>query len=169
MQEKAAQKIRELFEVLELDMNDANLKDTPERVAKMLINETFKWLYTKAPTITTFPNEWEEEYKGMVVVKDIEVHSMCSHHLQNFDWFCTIAYVPGKRVVWLSKFARVVNYYARRPQLQERLMKQIFNFLKEVLDTEDIAITMNCKHNCMFVRWVKEHEASTSTALMWKW
>ena len=123
-------------------------------------------MYTDPPKITTFPNNGEEEYKGMVVVKDIAVHSLCSHHWQNFDGKCTIAYIPGKKVVGLSKFSRVVDYYSRRPQLQERLMKQIFNHLKDVLETENIAITMNATHSCMSVRGVKEHGASTSTALM---
>jgi len=167
MIELASDKLTELFEILKLDLTDPNLTDTPKRIAKMFVNETLKWLYSEPPKITTFPNEWKEEYKWMVVVKDIEVHSLCSHHWQNFDWKVTIAYIPGKKVVWLSKFARVVDHYSRRPQLQERLMKQIFDHLKDVLETDNIAVTMNCVHNCMYVRWVQEHEASTSTALMW--
>lgn len=163
----AAEKITELFKTLELDLQDPNLKDTPNRIAKMFVNETLSGLYTNPPKITVFPNEGDHQYKGMVVVKDIEIHSLCSHHWQNFDWLCTIAYVPGNNVVWLSKFSRIVDYWSRRPQLQERLMKQIFNNLEELLQTDNIAITMNCKHNCMCVRGVKEHQASTSTALMW--
>lgn len=162
----AAAKIKELFEILKLDLNDANLIDTPNRIAKMYVNETLSGLFTNPPKITSFPNEGAEKYEGMVVVKDIEVHSLCSHHWQNFDGLCTIAYIPGKKAVGLSKFSRVVDYWSRRPQLQERLMKQIYNHLEEVLETDNIAITMNCKHNCMCVRGVKEHEASTSTALM---
>ena len=158
--------IKKLFETLQLDLNDPNLRDTPNRIAKMFVNETLSGLYSYPPKITVFPNEWNDEYNWMVVVKDIEVHSLCSHHWQNFDWRCTIAYIPGKNVIWLSKFSRIVDYWSRRPQLQERLMKQIFTHLKEVLETDNIAVTMNCVHNCMCVRWVKEHEASTSTALM---
>lgn len=166
MIELASEKLTELFKILKLDLTDPNLINTPKRISKMFVNETLKWLYSEPPKITTFPNEWEEKYEWMVVVKDIEVHSLCSHHWQNFDWKVTIAYIPWKKVVWLSKFARVVDYWSRRPQLQERLMKQIFNHLKEILETDNIAITMNCIHNCMAVRGVKEHEASTSTALM---
>lgn len=166
MIELASEKLTELFQVLNLNLKDPNLIDTPRRVAKMFINETLKWLYSEPPKITAFPNEWEEEYKWMVVVQDLEVHSMCSHHFQNFDWKCSIAYIPGKKVIWLSKFSRIVDFWSRRPQLQERLTKQIFNHLKEVLQTEDIAITMNCDHNCMKVRWVEEPCSSTSTALM---
>lgn len=164
--EKVADSIRKTFELLKLDLNDPNLKDTPGRIAKMYMNETLGGLYKKEPKITVFPNEWEEKYEWMVIVEDIEVHSLCSHHWQNFDGKCTIAYIPGKSVIWLSKFSRVVDFYARRPQLQERLTKQIFNHLKKVLDTDNIAITMNCVHNCMMVRWVREHNASTTTSLM---
>lgn len=163
----AADKIEELFKILQLDLTDPNLQDTPTRIARMFVDETLSGLYADPPKITVFPNEGEHKYAGMVVVKDIEVHSLCSHHWQNFDGLCTIAYVPGHNVVWLSKFSRIVDYWSRRPQLQERLMKQIFNNLSELLDTDNIAITMNCKHNCMCVRGVKEHQASTSTALMW--
>lgn len=164
--DKVAKKIKELFEEMDLDMTDPNLKDTPTRIAKMYLTETLKWLYSDPPKITTFPNEWEDKYEWMVVVKDIVVHSLCSHHWQNFDWHCTIAYIPWKRVIWLSKFSRIVDYFSRRPQLQERLTKQIFNFLKETLETEDVAVIMNAKHNCMCVRWVMEDKTSTSTALM---
>jgi len=165
--EKASIKIKELFEVMELDLTDPNLKDTPNRIAKMFINETLSWLYVEHPKVTTFPNEWKEEYNWMVVVKDIKVNSLCSHHFKDFNGLCHIAYIPGKKVIWLSKLARIVDYWSRRPQLQERLNKQIFNDLKEILETENIAVVINARHECMCSRWIKDPKSSTSTALMW--
>ena len=164
--ENTSKKIKELFEELWLDLNDPNLKDTPTRVSKMLINETLKWLYNEPPKITTFPNEWEEVYKWMVVVKDIKVNSLCSHHFKDFNWVCHIAYIPWKKLIWLSKFARLVDYWSRRPQLQERLNKQIFNDLKKILETDNIAVIINAKHECMCSRGIKDPKSTTTTALM---
>lgn len=148
-----------------LDLEDASLKDTPKRVAKMFINEVCKGLYNDPPKITTFPND--QKYSWMVVVKDIKIQSLCEHHFQPIIWKAHIAYIPGKKVVWLSKLARVADFFARRPQIQERLSKQIFDHLCEVLETENIAIIIDAEHFCMKLRWVEDPCSSTSTDMMW--
>ena len=152
------------MKALWLDLNDPSMKDTPRRVSKMFTQETCKGLYMDFPKITTFPNT--NEYWWMVVVKDITVQSICAHHFQNFDGVCHIAYIPKDKIIGLSKFSRIVDYYARRPQTQEFLIKSIFDKLQEILETKDIAISMNAVHNCMKVRWVREPNCSTSTALV---
>lgn len=154
------------MDALGLDFKDDNFTNTPHRVAKMFINETCKGLFEKTEDlkITTFANK--NQYGGMVVVKDIEVHSLCAHHFQNFDGHCTIAYIPGEKVVGLSKFSRIVDHFSRRPQTQEFLLQEIFDYVKEILGTENVAITMECEHNCMKVRGVEEPCATTATALM---
>jgi len=155
----------EFMKAMWLNLEDASLKDTPKRVAKMFINETCRGLYDEFPKITTFPND--ENYTWMVVVKDIRIQSLCEHHFQPFIWKCHIAYIPGERVVWLSKFARVVDHFARRPQVQERLTKQIFDSLKKVLKTDNIAVIIDSEHFCMKLRGVMDPCSSTSTDMMW--
>lgn len=155
------------MENLWLDLTDESLKDTPMRVAKMFVKETCSGLISPRPKITTFPNEWDNKYDWMVLVKDIEVKSLCEHHFQPFIWKCHIAYIPKDRVVWLSKFSRVVDYRSRRPQVQERLTTQIFRDLCEILETEDIAVVINSEHFCMKIRGVEEPCSSTTTAKLW--
>lgn len=150
-----------------LDLDDASLKDTPNRVAKMYANEICRWLYDEPPKITTFPNEWKNMYDGIVLVRDIKLQSLCEHHFQPFIWKCHIAYIPDKRVVWLSKFARVVDYFARKPQVQERLTMEIYNFLVKTLETEDIAVFISSEHFCMKLRGVQDPCSSTSTSKLW--
>jgi GTP cyclohydrolase I len=160
-------KFTEFMDSLGLDMTDPSLKDTPHRVAKMFVEETCRWLFEDSPKITSFPNTGDDFYDGMVVVKQISVKSLCEHHFQPFIWFCHIAYLPKNKIIGLSKFARIVDYFARRPQVQERLTKQIYNFLSEILETEDIAVYIDSEHFCMKVRWVQEHNSRTSTAKLW--
>jgi len=146
-----------------LNINDDSLKDTPKRIAKMFVNETCKWLYNKPPKITTFPND--KNYKWMVVVKDMKIQSLCEHHFQPFIWTCDIAYIPKNKVVWLSKFARVADYFARRPQVQERLTQQIFDFWTKELETDDIIVRINAEHFCMKLRWVEDPCSNTVTCI----
>lgn len=147
-----------------LDMNDPSLKDTPRRVAKMFALETCSGLYKDPPKITTFPNEGNNAYNGIVLVKDIEIKSLCEHHFQPFIGKCHIAYIPENKVVGLSKFARIVDYFARRPQVQERLTIQIYNFLVKVLETENVAVIISSEHLCMSLRGVEEPCSSTVTS-----
>lgn len=164
--DKLAKHFQAFMTEMNLDLDDASLKDTPMRVAKMFVDETCKWLYENPPKITTFPNEWENAYNGIVLVKDIEVKSLCEHHFQPFIGKCHIAYIPGERVVGLSKFARIVDHFSRRPQVQERLTTQIYNFLVEVLKTDNIAIVISSEHFCMKIRGVEEPCSSTITSKM---
>lgn len=166
-QQTVEKKFFEFMEVLGLDMNDASLKDTPKRVAKMFIQETCKWLFEKPPKVTSFPNDWW--YDWMVLVKGIEVKSLCEHHFQPFIWVCHIAYIPKDRIIWLSKFARITDYFSRRPQVQERLGTQIFEFIKKELQTEDIAVYIESEHFCMSIRWVQQHWTSTVTSNLGWW
>lgn len=146
-----------------LDLKDASLKDTPKRVAKMFVNETCRWLYDKLPRITTFPND--NNYSWMVVIKDIKVQSLCEHHFQPFIWTCDIAYIPKDIVVGLSKFARVVDHFSRKPQVQERLTQEIFDFWKKELKTDDLIVRLNAEHFCMKLRWVEDPCSSTVTCI----
>ncbi len=150
MIEKLEKAFYEFMKEMKLDLNDESLKNTPKRVAKMFVNETCKWLYTQPPKITTFPND--KKYQWMVVVKDIKIQSLCEHHFQPFIWTCDIAYLPKDKIVWLSKFARVADYFARRPQVQERLTQQIFEFWKKELETDDIIVRISAEHFCMKLR-----------------
>lgn len=155
------------METLWLDMNDASLKDTPKRVAKMFTQETCRWLFEEPPKVTAFPNDWN--YDWMVLVKWIEVKSLCEHHFQPFIGVCHIAYIPWEKIIWLSKFARITDYFARRPQVQERLGTQIYEFLVKELQTEDVAVYIESEHFCMTLRWVQQHWTSTVTSNLWWW
>ena len=154
-----------VMEAMGLDMNDASLKDTPARVAKMYVTEVCKWLYEKEPKITTFPNDWK--FDQMVLVRDLEVKSLCEHHFQPFIWKAYIAYIPQDIVVGLSKFSRIVDFFARRPQVQERLTMQIFNFLTDILKTDNVAVILKAEHFCMKLRWVEEPCSDTVTSQLW--
>lgn len=157
----------QFMEWLWLDLSDLSFKDTPMRVAKMYLHETCSGLFCKPPKITMFPNTGENKYDGIILIKDIAVKSLCEHHFQPFIGNCHIAYIPKDMVVGLSKFSRVVDYFARRPQVQERLTTQIFNYLREVLETEDIVVIINSEHFCMKIRWVQEHCSTTTTSKLW--
>lgn len=148
-----------------LDLNDDSLKNTPHRIAKMFVNETCRGLYDPAPKITAFENQGK--YTGMVLVKDIAVKSLCEHHFQHFLGVCHIAYIPWDKIIWLSKFSRIVDWFARRPQVQEKLTSQIYDFLEDKLWTTDIAVYINAEHLCMKVRGVNEHNSNTITSKLW--
>ena len=162
-------KLEKVFESMivkmNLDINDDSLKNTPHRIAKMFVNETCRGLYDKAPKITVFDNQWK--YDWMVLVKDIAVKSLCEHHFQPFIGICHIAYIPWQKIIWLSKFSRIVDWFARRPQVQEKLTSQVYEYLKEKLWTEDIAVYMKAEHLCMKIRGVNEHKSETITSKLW--
>lgn len=143
--------------------NDPNMKETPKRVAKMYINETTTGTYDSPPRITTFANT--SGYKGMVVQKRIEVKSLCSHHLQPFIGKAYIAYIPGDEVAGLSKLNRTVEYFARRPQLQEQLTQQIHDFVNITFpDNKGVAVFISCQHLCCKIRGVNDDsEMDTAT------
>lgn len=147
---------------LGLDLKDESLKETPMRVARMYKDELCRGLYEDAPDVKDFPNDGE--YDQMIVQKDITLTSMCEHHWVSIVGKAHIAYLPNERVIGLSKIIRIVNYYSRRPQLQERLTEQIAAHLKKTLNTNDVAIVIEARHNCYAIRGVKDPNSFTTTS-----
>ena len=157
-----ASHFRTIIELLGLDMADPNLVETPERVAKMYL-ELFAGLSEGAePRVTFFPNE--ERYTSMVMEKDIPFYSLCSHHFVPFYGHAHVAYIPNESIVGLSKMARIVEFYARRPQLQERLTEQIASFMAEKLDPQGVMVVIEARHLCVEMRGVKKPGCVTVTS-----
>lgn len=154
--------------------NDPSLQDTPKRYAHMLVGELTKGLnFDFFPKCTTTPNGAHNKvgtlvgaYDQMVRVNNIETISLCEHHLQTIDGFTHVAYIPSTKVLGLSKFARIVEFFARRPQIQERMTEQIFETLKLVLETEDVAVVQTATHFCMRARGARQHASTTTTDKM---
>ena len=151
------------METLGLDLTDDSLNGTPNRVAKMFVKEIFGGLDPEAkPSASTFENKYQ--YGEMLVEKNITVYSTCEHHLLPIVGRAHVAYISNGTVVGLSKMNRIVDYYARRPQVQERLTIQIVKELQEVLGTEDVACVIDAKHLCVNSRGIKDIESSTVTS-----
>ena len=152
----------EIMNTLGLDLTDDSLIGTPERVAKMYVNEFFAGLDPRnKPKATTFDNKYQ--YNQMLVERNINVISNCEHHFLPILGKAHVAYISNGKVIGLSKINRVVEYFAKRPQVQERLTRQIANELKQALDTEDIAVVIDTKHMCVTTRGIKDHDSSTLT------
>ena len=161
--EKIEDSFDQIVSTLGLDLKDDSLIDTPKRVAKMYVNEIFWGLdYAAFPKVTVVDNKMK--YNEMVVEKGISVQSYCEHHLVNIDGLATVAYVPNNKVLGLSKMNRVVEYFSRRPQIQERLTEQIYHALCFILETENVALTIDAKHFCVKSRGVEDTECSTITS-----
>lgn len=156
--------VRGILTGLGLDLNDPNLAETDLRVAKMYI-EMFGGLAEGAePKVTTFPNE--EGYSHMVMEKQIPFYSMCAHHLVPFYGHAHIAYIPRERILGLSKFARILEFYAKRPQLQERLTEQVVTYLEEKLQPLGAMVVIEARHLCVEMRGVKKPGALTVTSAL---
>jgi GTP cyclohydrolase IA len=154
---------RHIMEIMGLDLKDDSLKGTPKRVAKMYIKEIFSGLDPKnKPNIALFDNKYN--YDQMLVEKDIAVFSNCEHHFVPIYGKAHVAYISSGKVIGLSKLNRIVEYYSRRPQVQERLTVQIANELKEALQTEDIAVVIDARHMCVQSRGVRDSGSSTITS-----
>jgi GTP cyclohydrolase I len=154
---------REIMHILGLDLTDDSLKGTPRRVAKMYVQEIFSGLNPKnKPSIALFENKYK--YNEMLVEKDITFYSNCEHHFVPIIGKAHVAYISNGKVIGLSKINRVVQYFARRPQVQERLTVQIAQELKEMLQTEDIAIVIDAKHLCVSSRGVNDVNSATVTS-----
>jgi GTP cyclohydrolase I len=150
---------------LGLDLLDDSLKDTPQRVAKMYCEEIFVGLdYNRFPKCSTFPNTMKSN--ELITIKGASVMSMCEHHFVPFIGSANVAYIPSTKLLGLSKIPRVVDFFSRRPQVQERLTLQIFHALQLILETDDIAVTMEAEHMCMRLRGVKERSSTTITSQM---
>lgn len=161
-EKRVAAHVRGLLEELGLDLSDPNLKDTDVRVARMYA-EMFHGLREGAlPEVTTFPND--EGYRGMVMEKDIPFYSMCAHHLVPFYGHAHIAYIPNDRILGLSKFSRILEFYAKRPQLQERLTEQVVTFLEQELAPQGAMVVIEARHLCVEMRGVKKPGAVTVTS-----
>jgi len=141
---------------------DINLQETPARIAKMYVNEVFRGLFDVMPKITVFDNI--EKYNQMVVLQGIQVKSMCSHHFMPFFGQAYIGYVPDKKVVGVSKLSRIVDHYARRPQLQENLTAQIAKELQNRLDPLGVIVVIKAQHLCMMMRGVQEPNSLMTTS-----
>jgi GTP cyclohydrolase I len=156
-------KFREIMDVLGLDLNDDSLSGTPRRVAKMYVKEIFSGLDPKNhPDVKTFDNVYG--YDHMLVERDINVNSTCEHHFLPIVGHAHVAYIPNDRVVGLSKLNRIVDHYARRPQVQERLTRQVLEALQELLGTDDVAVVLDAKHLCVSSRGIQDESSSTVTA-----
>jgi GTP cyclohydrolase I len=150
---------------LGLDLDNDSLKESPYRVTEMFLEEQFKGLdYANFPKCTTIENN--VSYHDIVIEKNITSISVCEHHFVTIDGFAHVGYIPNKKIVGLSKLNRVVDFFSARPQVQERLTRQIFESLKFILETDDVAVVLEAKHYCVKGRGIRDHNSSTITSAM---
>jgi len=160
---KISNLFEEIMDVMGLDLKDDSLKGTPDRVAKMYIDEIFSGLNpANKPKVALFDNKYQ--YNQMLVEKDITFYSNCEHHFVPIIGRAHIAYISSGKVIGLSKLNRIVQYYAKRPQVQERLTNQIAEELKFILGTDDVAVIIDAKHLCVSSRGIKDDTSATVTA-----
>lgn len=161
--EKIAGLFREIMIVLGLDLTDDSLKGSPKRVAKMYVDEIFSGLnHENMPKIALFDNKYQ--YNQMLVEKNITFYSNCEHHFVPIIGKAHVSYISSGKVIGLSKLNRIVQHFARRPQVQERLTNQIANELKTILNTEDVAVIIDAKHLCVSSRGIKDETSTTVTS-----
>lgn len=153
----------DIMKTLGLDLSDDSLTETPKRVAKMYVNEIFWGLdYDAFPKCTTVDNKMK--YDEMVIERNVNVQSNCEHHFVVIDGVATVAYIPNQKVLGLSKINRIVEYFSKRPQIQERLTEQIYHALQYILDTDNIAVVIDAQHYCVKSRGVEDVGSSTITS-----
>ena len=161
--ERIALLFEEIMDVMGMDLTDDSLKGTPDRVAKMYIDEIFSGLNpANKPKIALFDNKYQ--YNQMLVEKNITFYSNCEHHFVPIFGKAHVAYISSGKVIGLSKLNRIVQYYSKRPQVQERLTNQIAEDLKHILGTEDVAVILDAKHLCVSSRGIKDESSSTVTS-----
>jgi len=152
-----------IMQVLGLDLEDDSLMETPKRVAKMYVNEIFWGLdYDAFPKCTTVDNKMK--YDEMVIERNVNVQSNCEHHFVVIDGVATVAYIPKQKVLGLSKINRIVEYFSKRPQIQERLTEQIYHALSYILETDNVAVVIDAQHYCVKSRGVEDTGSSTVTS-----
>jgi len=162
--ELITEKFKDIIEILGFDLTDDSLKDTPNRVAKMYVNEIFKGLNPRnKPKVTVFKNTYD--YHTPLLELNIPFTSFCEHHFVPIQGNANIAYIPNDYVIGLSKIHRLVDFYARRPQVQERLTMQILQELSTTLDTKDIGVVLKANHSCISCRGVEDLGSSTLTSV----
>ncbi len=158
-----AKHFRSIMEILNLDLTDNSLKDTPDRVAKMYVKELFDGLDPNlAPSISKFENSFE--YNGCILEKNIPFYSLCEHHFVPIKGVAHVAYYANEKIIGLSKINRIVNYLSKKPQVQEKLTVEIVTYLKNVLQTEDVACVLEAEHLCVSMRGIKDVNSLTTTA-----
>jgi GTP cyclohydrolase IA len=154
---------RQIMQIMGLDLSDDSLIETPKRVAKMYVNEIFWGLdYEAFPKCTTVENKMK--YDEMVVERNINVQSNCEHHFVVIDGLATVGYIPNEKVLGLSKINRIVEYFSKRPQIQERLTEQIYHALQYILGTDNIGVVIDAQHYCVKSRGVEDTGSSTVTS-----
>lgn len=157
------EKFHDIMMIMGLDLSDDSLVETPKRVAKMFINEIFWGLdYDAFPKCTAVDNKMK--YDEMVIERNVNVQSNCEHHFVIIDGLATVAYIPNEKVLGLSKINRVVEYFSKRPQIQERLTEQIYHALQYILDTDNIGVVIHAQHFCVKSRGVEDTGSSTVTS-----
>jgi GTP cyclohydrolase I len=154
-----------VVETLGLDLSDDSLNETPHRIAKMYVEEIFGGLdYANFPKITVIENKMQVD--EMVKVSDIHLNSTCEHHFVTIDGFAKVAYIPKNKIIGLSKINRLVRFFAQRPQVQERLTQQILVSLQTLLETENVAVSIDATHYCVKSRGVMDTNSHTSTTAL---
>lgn len=162
-----AEHFQGIMEILGLDVNNQSLKDTPYRIAKMYVKEIFSGLdEANFPDISFFQEDFQHEHKGNIVFLKVSFTSFCEHHFVPMVGFAYIAYIPKTRVIGLSKIHRIVRFFARRPQIQERLTAQIADSLALLLDTEEVAVSINARHYCVIARGIQDEHNHTVTNVL---
>ncbi len=152
-----------IMRILGLDLSDDSLIETPKRMAKMYVNEIFWGLdYEACPKCTTVDNKMK--YDEMVIERNVNVQSNCEHHFVVIDGLATVGYIPNQKVLGLSKINRIVEYFSKRPQIQERLTEQIYHALQYILETDNVAVVINAQHYCVKSRGVEDVGSSTVTS-----
>lgn len=160
--DRIQQLMTEVMGTLALDLADDSLAETPNRIAKMFVNEIFSGLdYDDFPKITLIENKMSAS--EMIRVRDVDLTSTCEHHFVTIDGSADVAYIPGKRIIGLSKINRIVRFFAQRPQVQERLNQQVLVALQTLLGTDDVAVRINAVHYCVKARGVMDSTSSTET------
>lgn len=163
--QKIEHHMHEILSLLELDLTDDSLEETPRRIAKMYVDEIFSGLdYSNFPKITVIENKMN--VSEMVRVKDITVTSTCEHHLVTIDGRAAVAYIPRGKIIGLSKINRIVRFFAQRPQVQERMTQQILVALQTLLESEDVAVTIDATHYCVKSRGVMDATSETTTTAL---
>jgi GTP cyclohydrolase I len=163
--ERIRDSFREITETLGLDLSDDSLQETPHRIAKMYVDEIFSGLdYSHFPKMSVIDNKMQVE--EMVLVDDIDLVSTCEHHFVTIDGSARVAYIPGQKILGLSKINRIVRFFAQRPQVQERLTQQVLVALQTLLETDDVAVTINAVHYCVKSRGVMDSNSSTRTTAL---
>lgn len=164
-QERIEQSMRDIMLTLGLDLQDDSLQETPKRIAKMYVNEVFSGLdYSRFPKITTIANKMKTDQ--MIKVSDISLTSTCEHHFVTIDGTARVAYIPKNNVIGLSKINRLVDFFAQRPQVQERLTQQVLVALQALMGTDDVAVAINATHYCVKARGIRDSTSYTTTSAL---